>query len=746
MEMDIGFLKYYTTISMILQTLNIRYDEAMDREAAQVRIGTLREEIGRLTTAYFIENRTDVSEDVRDSLKQELIKLEKEFPDLITPDSPTQRVGAPLDGRLPKVRHRTRKESLQDIFSEEELLEWEEQIVRALGGEKQLFAYIVELKIDGLNVSLIYERMHTAKSKEDKTYQLVRALTRGNGIEGEDITHTIRTIESIPLTLTLPAARCPLPAVLEVSGEVFMLKSALKKLNKDLPEEERFANPRNAAAGSVRQLDPAIAASRDLRMYCYSMESDGAETLGLATQQSVLDFFHACGIPTHREYAICRNPREIQKAYDGWKMKRDGLPFDIDGVVIKVNDRRLQRELGSTAKAPRWARAYKFPAEEKTAQILDIQLQVGRTGAITPVAHLTPTLVAGTTVTRATLHNADEIERLNVCIGDTAIIRKAGDIIPEVVQVLPKLRPKKSKPFHYPKHCPSCGSDLQRPEGEVVHRCLNPKCGAVRQQRTEHFASRYALNIEGLGQETVEELLAADLISDPGDIFFLTAEDLMGLPLFKEKKTEKLLAAIERARKIPLDRLLFGLGMRHIGRETAELIARNLPWPEHTLTVEERDAATQTSLFGAGTHTVEVRGVTMEDVAATLQKSSTEEIAVINGIGPVVAASLVEWIADEDNRALLHKLGNGGVVALLPKRSRVRQVFEDKIIVLTGTLPTLGREEAKEMIKDRGGHVSGSVSKKTDFVLAGADPGSKIDDAQRLGVKVIEEQEFRAML
>ena len=741
----------------------------MERNQAGERILKLRAEIWRLNKAYFIENKSDVSENVRDSLKQELIALEKEFSDLITPDSPTQRVGAPLDGRLPKVRHLTRKESLQDIFSEEELLEWEEQITRAMGGDRKTFEYIVELKIDGLNVSLIYERCRDAPvvrllpGQRDATalrlYTLARAVTRGNGIEGEDITHTIRTIESIPLSLTLSMAhdsRSPdSPSValakeglttIEVSGEVYMPKSALEKLNKDLPEEERFANPRNAAAGSVRQLDPEIAASRDLRMLCYSLESEAAEALHLPTQKAVLDFFHDCGIPTHREYAICKTPKEIQGIYDAWQKKRSALPFDIDGVVIKVNDRRLQRELGSTAKAPRWARAYKFPAEEKTAQILDIQLQVGRTGAITPVAHLTPTLVAGSTVTRATLHNADEIARLDVRIGDTAIIRKAGDIIPEVVQILPKLRPKNAKPFHYPKHCPSCGGALERPEGEVVHRCPNPKCGAVRQERIEHFASRYALNIEGLGKETVEELLAADLISDPGDIFFLTVEDLLSLPLFKEKKTEKLLAAIERARRIPLDRFLFGLGIRHIGRETAEIIAKTLPWSERKLTVEERDAAAKTSLFGAGTHTVEVRGVTMDDMASTLQKTTMEAIAAINGVGPVVAESLVEWIADADNRALLHKLGNGGVVALLPKHNQVRQIFEGKTFVLTGTLPTLGREEAKAMIKARGGSVSGSVSKKTAYVLAGSDPGSKLDEAMKLEVTVIDEQVFQKLL
>ncbi len=712
----------------------------MDKNNAQARIEKLRGEILRLNTAYFIENRTDVPESVRDSLKQELIALESQFPDLITPESPTQRVGAPLDGRLPKVRHLTRKESLQDIFAEEELTEWEDQIVRALGGEQQAFEHIVELKIDGLNVSLIYE-------KEKNIYRMVRAVTRGNGIEGEDITHTIRTIESIPLSISLQETKSGAPATLEVSGEVYMPKAALQKLNATLPQEEHFANPRNAAAGSVRQLDPSITAARDLRMLCYSLDESSAEALGLPSQKSVLDFFHAHGIPTHREYHLCKNPEEIQKVYKEWGKKRNDLPFDIDGVVIKINDKKLQRDLGSTAKAPRWARAYKFPAEEKTAQILDIQLQVGRTGAITPVAHLTPTLVAGSTVTRATLHNADEIQRLDVRIGDTAIIRKAGDIIPEVVEVLKNLRPKSSIPFHFPAHCPSCGNLLVRPEGEVIHRCENATCGAVRQERIEHFASRYALNIEGLGKETVEELLSADLISDPADIFFLAAEDLLGLPLFKEKKTEKLLGAIERARRTPLDRLLFGLGIRHIGRETAEIIGKSLAWPERKLTFEEKEqTATQTSLFGAGTRTVEVLGVTMEDIAETLKAMTTERIAALSGIGPVVAESLIEWIADEDHRSLLHKLGNGGVIALLPKGSTVEQTFADKTFVLTGTLPSLGREEAKAMIKERGGSVSSAVSKKTDYLLAGDDAGSKLTDAKDLGIKIMSEEEFRTML
>lgn len=722
----------------------------MDHAKAQARIGKLREEIEQLNKAYFIENRSDVSEDVRDSLKQELLRLEKEFPDLLTPDSPTQRIGAPLDGRLPKVRHVVRKESLQDIFTHEELLEWEEQTLRALGKETANFPYIVELKIDGLNVSLVYERekphgdtaLHTPTS-----YRLVRAVTRGNGMEGEDVTHTVRTIESLPLHLAIAVPPDHAPAILEISGEVYMPKSALAEINRTLPKEEHFANPRNAAAGSVRQLDPAIAAGRNLQMLCYMLDTASADTLELPTQQAILDFFYRIGLPTHRGYTICNSIETIENVFRTWKDQRSTLPFDIDGVVLKVNDRLLQRDLGSTAKAPRWARAYKFPAEEKTAQILDIQLQVGRTGAITPVAHLSPTHLAGTTVMRATLHNADEIHRLDVRIGDTAIVRKAGDIIPEVVQVLLNLRPKKSHPFQYPAHCPSCGTTLVRPEGEVVHRCPNSTCGAVRQERIEHFASRYALNIEGLGKETVEALLAADLLSDPGDIFFLSAEDLLTLPLFKQRKTENLLAAIDRAKVIALDRLLFGLGIRHIGRETAEILARRLPWPVRSLTVEQQtETLQQSSLFGRDITTVDVRGVAMDDVAATMHSMSAETLAAIDGIGPVVAGSLIEWIAEPDNRALLHKLGNAGLVALLPAHSPTAQIFSGKTFVLTGALPSVSREQAKAMIKERGGKVSSSVSKKTNYLLCGEDAGTKEEEAKKLGVNIIGEEAFRSML
>lgn len=688
----------------------------MNRSEAKSRIADLKAEIWRLNHAYFTENKALVPESVRDSLKRELIDLETTFPDLITPDSPTQRVGAPLDGRLPKVKHRTPKESLQDAFGHEDVVDWIEQMQRSLGDPKKTFEFEVELKVDGLNMTLWY--MHGA----GRTYQLNRAVTRGNGIEGEDVTHTVRTIEEVPLTIDVPKSISvqSLPKVMEIGGEVYMEKKALKEINSHLPDEEKFANPRNAAAGTVRQLDPAVAAGRDLKMACYNLDSASCDQLGIATQKEMMDLLHAMKLPVLENYELASSLKDIEKIYEKAGKNRESLPYDIDGLVLKINDRRLQKDLGSTAKAPRHARALKFEAEEKSAQILDIELQVGRTGAITPVAHLTPVQLAGTTVTRATLHNEDEIKRQDIHIGDTVIVRKAGDIIPEVMEVLVNLRKKGSVPFHYPKNCPSCDTELVRPEGEVVHRCPNSKCAGVRQERIEHFASRYAMNIEGLGSETVEALIRANLVSDAGDIFFLTEHDLLKLPLFKEKKVENLMQSIDRARSVPIGRFLFALGIRHVGRETADLLASRLPWKRKKLTPSE---------FG--------------DV---LHRLSEEDLFTIDGVGEVMAESLMEWIRDEDHRSLLHKMENGGLMLMAPETSAAKQIFSGMTFVLTGTLPTMGREDAKEMIKARGGKVSSSVSKKTSYVLAGADPGSKLDDASTLGVTIIDEKEFRKMM
>ncbi len=722
---------------------------ALNRQRAAERVTKLRSEILRLNTAYFIENRTDVPEEIRDALKQELIALETEFPDLITPDSPTQRVGSPLDGRLPKVRHLTPKESLTDIFEDSELEDWIDQMRRFLGDDRREFEILCELKIDGLNISLIYERVILSPSKDDNavTYRYVRAVTRGNGIEGEDVTHTVRTIESIPLMFSVsegPAGDAP--RFLEISGEVYMTKDALKKTNAKLEDDEKFANPRNAAAGSVRQLDPKIAASRDLRMLCYALNTAAADAFGITTQKGLMEFLTRIGIPVHPGLVLAKSLKEVRAFYEKAQKNRDALAFDIDGVVLKTNDRRTQRDLGSTAKAPRWARAYKFPAEQKTAQVLDIVLQVGRTGAITPVAHLSPTQLAGTTVTRATLHNEDEIARLDVRLGDTVIVRKAGDIIPEVMEVLVNLRPKDAKPFRYPKHCPSCGTALVRAEGEVAHRCPNPRCGAVQQERIEHFVSRYAFNIEGLGKESIEAMISGGFIDDPADIFTLGAEDLMQLPLFKERKTENALQSIEKAKRVPLERFLFALGIRHVGRETAELLARRIAWPSRKLTVKERQMTTQESLFGPEEREITLTAVKPSDVRSTLKKLGPEAIAALHGIGSVVAESLMEWVEDEATDELVRKLDEAGVVCLQSEGSGMTQIFDGKTFVLTGTLPTLSREQARQMIKDRGGNVSGAVSKKTDYVLAGDEAGGKLEDAKKLNVTVIDEGEFKKML
>ncbi len=784
----------------------------MDRAKATHRAQKLRAEIWRLNRAYFIDNKSDVSEDVRDALKQELIELETRFPQLITPDSPTQRVGAPLDGRLPKVRHLTPKESLMDIFAEEELNEWIDQMRRSLGTDKKEFEMLCELKIDGLNISLIYERVMVRGALGQRTphhdsyhyvrgalgqraphhdsyhyvrgalgqraphhdiYHYVRAVTRGNGIEGEDVTHTVRTIESVPLTIDVTSAgsRATVegrpanpPKFLEISGEVFMTKAALKKVNALLPDDEHFANPRNAAAGSVRQLDPRAAADRDLRMFCYGLDLGAADAFGIVTQEDLMEFLHAVEVPTHRGWKLGKNLKDVEQFFKKAEKERDALPFDIDGIVLKVNDRRMQRDLGSTAKAPRWARAYKFPAEQKTAQVLDIVLQVGRTGAITPVAHLTPTKIAGTTVTRATLHNEDEIARLDVRIGDTVVVRKAGDIIPEVMEVMVNLRPEGTKPFRYPKRCPSCSTELVRPEGarrgsavprrEVAHRCPNPSCGAVQQEKIEHFVSRYAFDIEGLGKETIQALIEDGFIDDPADLFSLTADDFLQLPLFKEKKTENVLQSLEKAKRVPLERFLFALGIRHVGRESAELLARRVEWPSRKLTVKERSQiTTQESLFGpeggplgSDERELTLHAVRPTDIRKTILKLGEERISAFHGIGDVVAQSMMEWAKNDDTAELMKKCDDAGIVCTQSGGSGLPQIFEGKTFVLTGTLPALSREQARQMIKERGGNVSSAVSKKTDYVLAGEEAGSKLDDAKKLGVTVIDEDTLKKML
>ena len=619
-----------------------------------------------------------------------------------------------------------------DCFSNEELEDWEERNQKLIPGEK--LDYITEYKIDGLNLSLIYEKG-----------RLLRAITRGDGVYGEDVTHSVRTIQSVPLELReIDGAILSDYPVIEVSGEVYMSIKHFEKLNKR--EGQVFANPRNAAAGTVRQLNPKVSADRKLDMFFYSIYFDANQTIPHPkSQQEVLQTLQDLGLRVNTNFVHHTSLSSIEKAMSDTEKKRSGLPYHIDGLVVKVNDFRHQKLLGSTAKAPRWAIAFKFPAEQSTSKVLDIEIQVGRTGALTPVAILEPTLVAGSTVSRATLHNEDEIERKDVRIGDTVIIQKAGDIIPEVVEVLKDLRNGKEKKFHMPVSCPVCGGAIERPEGEVVSRCANKSCFAVHQQQLEHFVSRKAFDIDGLGEKVIEQLIEHKLIEDAADLFFLTADDLMRLELFKDKRTENLLEALEKSKLISLPRFIFAMGIRHVGEETAELLADHLNLKTRTITLKKNQKKNQLSLFTEESAEEKADVAEIPELQKELGKLTIEELSGIEGIGEKVAQSIHDWIQDKKTEAYLGKFDRAGVKLLVPAGNKSSK-FAGLTFVITGTLPTLSRDQAKELIKQNGGKASSSVSKQTDYVLAGSEPGSKYDTAEKLGVKIIDEGKFMSML
>ncbi len=677
----------------------------MDKAAAKDRINKLKKWLSDWNSQYFGENQPQVSEGARDQLKKELTELEEQYPELITPDSPTQRVGAPLSGKLPKLPHQTRKMSLADVFTEQELTDWEERIAKFVPGEA--VEYLCELKLDGLNVVLWYEEG-----------QFVRALTRGDGVTGEDITHTIRTLPSIPLTLTQPVT-------VEVSGEIFMPKQAFEKLNAKLKKQNlelkkagkreltEFANPRNAAAGTVRQLDPAVAAGRELAMFFYHLGQHDLPALP-QTQQAVLEKLEQLGLPVSSYYALVQKPVDVLKIVEKWKKLRDKLPFDVDGVVVKVNSLTQQQRMGATAKTPRGMVAYKFPAEQTSTVVTDIQIQVGRTGALTPVAHLRPVQVAGSTVSRATLHNADEIEKKDVRIGDTVVLQKAGDIIPEVVEVIMKLRTGKEKKFVFPTVCPVCDSRAVRSEGEVAYRCPNSKCRAIHQEMLEHFVAKGALDINGLGPKVITALIEANLVEDVADLFSLNEGDLLELPLFQDKRVTNLLESLKQAKKVSLARLIFGLGIRFVGETTASDIAR------------------------------EFAGDTFGKFISWAQGLDKEDWAEVEGIGIKVAESLATWFADARNLELLAKLQKIGIE--LKVEERAVQKLTGKIFVVTGALEKYSRQGIKDTIKKFGGKVSSSISAQTDYLVAGASAGSKLKKAEELGVKILSEIEFEKLL
>jgi DNA ligase (NAD+) len=675
------------------------YTGGMTKQEAAKRIAKLRKVIHHHNYLYHVLDKPEMSDAAFDSLKHELYKLEQQYPDLITPDSPTQRVSGQALDKFVKVRHKVRMLSLEDVFYEEELEAWQERIQKLVPSQK--LSYFAELKIDGFAVTLIY-----------RNGLFVQGATRGDGRVGEDVTQNLKTIPSIPLKLEIKQKSLSQniekkieealeKGEIEIRGEVYMTIKAFEKVNQQRKKKglSLYANPRNTAAGSIRQLDPKIAASRQLNFLAYDLVTD----LGQKTHREKHQLARALGFRTSQEQ-ICSNLAEAIKFWQKIKKTRTKLAYQIDGVVVSVNDNQLFKKLGVVGKAPRGAIAFKFPAKEVTTVIEDIVVQVGRTGALTPVAHLKPVHLGGILITRATLHNADEIKRLGVKIGDTVIIQRAGDVIPDVVKVIKKLRTGKEKKFHMPKHCPVCGGPVVRPKGEVVHRCTNKKCASIQRQRIVHFASKKGFEIEGLGPQIVNQLIDEGLITNPADLFSLTEGDLIPLERFAEKSAENLVKAISQSKKISLAKFIYALGIRHVGEETAIALAR---------------------YFGS---------------LDRLRKAGIKELSRIEDIGEIVAKSIHQWFNDKKNKAFLSQLLRSGLE--IEELKLLKKKLAGLTFVLTGELSRFTREQAKSKIRQLGGDVSSSVSKETDLLVAGEEPGSKYDKAKKLGVKIVEEKEF----
>ncbi|WP_047983125.1 NAD-dependent DNA ligase LigA [Ornithinibacillus californiensis] len=666
----------------------------MDKAQAQVKIETLKELLNRYAHEYYVLDQPSIPDSEYDQKLEELRKLEAEFPDLITSDSPTQRIGGePLEG-FQKVQHSIPMLSLGNAFNEQDLRDFAR---RASQGTDKPLAFVCELKIDGLAISLTYENG-----------KFVRGATRGDGTTGEDITSNLRTIKSIPLSIKEKAK-------IEVRGEAYMPHKSFLALNKQREEDglELFANPRNAAAGSLRQLDPKIAASRNLDIFLYGIGEWEANQV--SSHSGRLKQLKDFGFRTNPEWKKCDTIEEVLAYVEYWTKERPNLPYEIDGIVIKIDDLQTQEELGFTVKSPRWAIAYKFPAEEVVTKLKDIELSVGRTGVVTPTAILEPVKVAGTTVQRASLHNEDLIRAKDIRIGDTVVIKKAGDIIPEVVRALTEQRTGKEEPFHMPEACPACGSELVRLEEEVALRCINPNCPAQLQEGLIHFVSRNAMNIDGLGEKVINQLFSEGLIHTIADIYRLEREELLKLERMGEKSVDNLLQAIAASKENSLERLLFGLGIRFIGAKAAK-----------TLAVEF-------------------------ETIDRLKQASYEDLIAIDEIGDKMADSVVRYFEEEKVTDLIQELKELQLNMEYkgPKRVEVSlesNPFAGKTIVLTGKMEQMSRPEAKERIEALGGKVTGSVSKKTDLVIAGEDAGSKYDKAVELGITVWNEEEFMKIL
>ena len=674
-------------------------DRKTPREIKE-RLARLKEAIERHRYNYHVLDKEEISEAALDSLKRELVEIETKYPGLLTPDSPSQRVaGKPLP-EFKKFTHTVPQWSLGDAFTIEDIKDFDARVKRFLKSEsgKEINpTYTCELKIDGLKVVFHYEKGN-----------LVRGVTRGDGVVGEDVTSNVRTIESLPLKLHRPLD-------LIVEGEVWMSKTNFAKLNESRKKagEELFANPRNVTAGSIRQLDPKIAASRKLDTFVYDIDqiSEGFPE----TQIAELKLLQDLGFKVNKNFRLCSNVDEVVAYWQEWHLpvgrqerKADKENYLVDGIVVKVSEREYQERLGYTGKSPRFAIAFKFPAEQVTTIVEDIVFQVGRTGVITPVAHLKPVLVAGSTVSRATLHNEDEIKRLDIRIGDTVILQKAGDVIPDIVKVLTEMRVGKEKPFKWPTHIQACGGDgkIERIPGQAAWRCVNKNSFAQEKRKFYHFVSKKAFDIADLGPKIIDLFLENNLISAFDDIFTLTKGDLLALPRFAEKSADNLASAIEKARSVDLARFLVSLSIPQVGEETAYDVA------EHFKTIEE------------------------------IRTAKFEDFDKLDGVGPIVAQALFDWFADKDNLKLLDRLLKQVKIKKVESVSAAARPLSGKTFVLTGTMPNLSRDEASARIRRAGGVVSSSVSKSTDYVVAGESAGSKLDKANELGIKIITEAEF----
>ena len=669
-------------------------EHEMTIDEAAKRAEELRTRLNQWSREYYVEDKPTVEDYVYDKEYAELVAIEEQYPDLITSDSPTQRVGGKVLEGFEKVTHDIPLYSLNDVFSKEELIAFDQRVQKAVG---RVVDYCCELKIDGLSVSLRYE---------DGNF--VRGATRGDGTVGENITENLKTVRSVPIKLKEPMN-------IEVRGECFMPKRSFVQLNQDREAEGKdiFANPRNAAAGSLRQLDSKITAKRNLDTFLYTVADFGP--MEAKTQYDALEELEKIGFHTNREKRLCHSIDEVWAYIEEYHDKRVDLPYEIDGIVIKVNEFSLQDQLGFTVKAPRWATAYKFPPEEVETLIENIEWTVGRTGVVTPTAIMTPVRVAGTTVSRASLHNGDYIKLKDIRLKDTVLIYKAGDIIPKVSQVVLDKRPKDSEEYQLPTHCPVCGSELVHLDEEVALRCINPKCPAQMKEGLNHFVSRNAMNIDGLGPRVLEQMYDKKLVADVADLYKLTEEELLTLDKIKEKSANNILTAIDNSKDNSVERLIFGLGIRHVGAKAAKILA------EHFGDLE------------------------------TLSRSDYESIIALDTIGDIIADSVVTYFSNEEVHELMNELKQAGVNFEYKglRNAQLQEVespFKEKTVVLTGKLTRLTREEAKETIENLGGKVTGSVSKKTDIVVAGEDAGSKLTKAQELGIEVWTEDQMAEAL